>query len=65
HQLRAGGAALPRSLEGADHDRIRRLLVPAFSPKLIRELTPRFEDLADELVDGFAQHRPDHHLDHL
>lgn len=45
------------NLEGADHDRIRRLLAPAFSPKLIKELTPRFEDLANELVDAFAQRR--------
>lgn len=42
------------NLEGEDHDRIRRLLTPAFSPKLIKELTPRFQALADELVDAFA-----------
>lgn len=42
------------NLEGTDHDRIRRLLRPAFTPKLIERLTPRFRALADELVDGFA-----------
>jgi cytochrome P450 len=43
------------NLEGADHDRIRRLLRPAFSPKLIERLTPRFRALAEELVDAFAE----------
>lgn len=42
------------NLEGPDHDRIRRLLKPAFNPKLVERLTPRFRELADELVDGFA-----------
>jgi cytochrome P450 len=42
-------------LEGEDHHRIRRLLNPAFSPKLIKELVPRFQELANELVDGFAE----------
>jgi cytochrome P450 len=42
------------NLEGSDHDRIRRLLKPAFTPKLVERLTPRFRALADELVDGFA-----------
>ncbi|BCT77792.1 cytochrome P450 [Sinomonas cyclohexanicum] len=40
-------------LEGEDHHRIRRLLNPAFSPKLIKELVPRFQELANELVDAF------------
>src|SRR5688500_3201675 len=42
------------NLEGEDHHRIRRLLNPAFSPKLIERLAPRFQALADELVDVFA-----------
>jgi cytochrome P450 len=41
------------SHEGADHERLRRLLKPAFSPRLIRGLVPRFQALADELVAGF------------
>lgn len=43
------------NLEGADHTRIRRLLTPAFSPKLIQRLTPSFQELAHELVDEFAE----------
>ncbi len=42
------------SLEGEDHARIRRLLMPAFRHKVIAGLRPRFQSLADELIDGFA-----------
>jgi cytochrome P450 len=42
------------SLEGEDHARIRKLLVPAFRNKTIAAMRPRFQALADELVDGFA-----------
>ena len=42
------------SLEGDDHSRIRRLLMPAFRNKTIATMRPRFEALANELVDGFA-----------
>ena len=34
---------------------MRRLMNPAFSPKLIGGLVPRFQALANELVDGFAK----------
>lgn len=44
------------NLEGEEHHRIRRLVNPAFSPKLIKALGPRFQQLADELVDAFADH---------
>jgi cytochrome P450 len=40
--------------EGDDHARLRRLLSPAFAPVVIRALLPRFEALADELIDAFA-----------
>lgn len=40
-------------LEGEDHHRIRRLLNPAFSPRLIKDLVPRFQALANELIDAF------------
>jgi cytochrome P450 len=40
--------------EGPDHHRLRRLMNPAFSPKLIGGLVPRFQSLAGELIDGFA-----------
>ncbi len=39
--------------EGADHGRLRRLHNPAFSPKLIEGLVPRFQALANELIDAF------------
>ncbi len=41
--------------EGDEHHRLRRLMNPAFSPKLIGGLVPRFQALAEELIDGFAQ----------
>lgn len=42
------------SLEGDDHARIRRLMVPAFRNKTIAAMQPRFQALANELIDGFA-----------
>ena len=40
-------------LEGEDHHRIRRLLNPAFSPRMVKGLVPRFQALANELIDAF------------
>ena len=40
--------------EGEDHARLRRLLNPAFSPKLLAALSDRFVALANELIDVFA-----------
>ena len=42
------------NLEGEDHHRIRRLLNPAFSPKVINAMVPQFQALAEELVDAFV-----------
>jgi len=42
------------SLEGEDHSRIRRLLMPAFRNKTIAAMQPRFQVLANELIDAFA-----------
>jgi cytochrome P450 len=42
------------NLEGTDHTRLRRLLTPAFEPRLIRGLAPSFGGLAEELIDAFA-----------
>ena len=42
------------SLEGEDHLRLRRLLGPAFRSRAIEAMRPRFQALADELVDAFA-----------
>ncbi|MFD0854412.1 cytochrome P450, partial [Actinomadura adrarensis] len=40
--------------EGEEHHRLRRLMNPAFSHKLIAGLVPRFQALAGELIDAFA-----------
>lgn len=40
--------------EGDDHARLRRLMNPAFSNKLVTALVPRFQALANELIDGFS-----------
>ncbi len=39
--------------EGDDHARLRRLATPAFAPGLVREMTPSFQALGNELIDGF------------
>lgn len=40
-------------VEGETHARLRRMANPAFSPKLIAELQPRFQALANRLIDAF------------
>ncbi|HQR28488.1 MAG TPA: cytochrome P450 [Nocardioides sp.] len=42
------------SLEGDDHARLKRLLMPAFRNRTIAAMRPRFQALAQELIDGFA-----------
>ncbi|MDN3495031.1 cytochrome P450 [Planococcus sp. APC 4015] len=42
------------SLEGQDHLRLRKLLGPAFRSRAIEAMRPRFQVLADDLMDGFA-----------
>jgi len=42
------------SLEGDDHLRLRRLLGPAFRNKTIEAMRPRFQELANDLIDVFA-----------
>lgn len=42
------------SLEGDDHARLRRLLLPAFKRQSILRLQPRFQEIAADLVAGFA-----------
>ena len=39
---------------GDDHARLRRLANPAFSPKLIIALQPKFAELANDIIDKFA-----------
>jgi cytochrome P450 len=43
------------NMEGEDHQRLRRLLNPAFSRRLVEALVPRFTELAGELVGSFAE----------
>jgi cytochrome P450 len=43
------------NLEGEAHQRLRRLLNPAFSRRIVEALRPRFGDLAGELVEEFAE----------
>ncbi len=40
--------------EGDDHARLRRLMNPAFSSRLIAAMVPSFQALANELIDEFA-----------
>lgn len=42
-------------LEGEEHHRIRRLLNPAFSPRVAQQLKPQFEQIADELIKNVKQ----------
>jgi cytochrome P450 len=43
------------NLEGEAHHRIRRLLNPAFSRRMVEALRPRLRDLAGQLADSFAE----------
>jgi cytochrome P450 len=42
------------SLEGDDHARVRRLMVPAFRKKAVTDLVPAFQEIAAELIASFA-----------
>jgi len=42
-------------MEGEEHHRLRRLLNPAFSRRIVEPLRPRFAALAAELAGGFAE----------
>lgn len=42
------------SLEGDDHLRLRRLLGPAFRNKTIEAMRPRFQTIANDLIDRFG-----------
>src|SRR5437867_3580483 len=52
-----GGAPLPASilrLEPPDHTRLRALVTRAFTPRVVADLRPRIEQIADELLDVAA-----------
>jgi cytochrome P450 len=37
--------------DGDDHRRLRRLVTKAFTPRMVAELRPRIQEIADELID--------------
>jgi cytochrome P450 len=60
-ELEAWSSGMPESLafidqhmlnrEGEDHRRLRRLVTKAFTPRMVEQLRPRIQEIADELVD--------------
>lgn len=42
--------------DGADHRRLRRLVTKAFTPKMVEQLRPRIQEIADELIDAVEAH---------
>ena len=38
--------------DGEDHRRLRRLVTKAFTPKMVEQLRPRIQEIADELLDA-------------
>jgi cytochrome P450 len=44
-------------LESGDHDRLRRLVIPSFTPRSIERLRPLTQKIADDLVDAVVADR--------
>jgi cytochrome P450 len=42
--------------DGDDHRRLRRLVTKAFTPKMVEQLRPRIQTIADELLDAVEAH---------
>jgi cytochrome P450 len=42
--------------DGEDHRRLRRLVTKAFTPRMVADLRPRIEEIANELIDRVADH---------
>ena len=40
--------------DGDDHRRLRRLVTKAFTPRMVEQLRPRIQEIADELIDRVA-----------
>lgn len=38
--------------DGADHRRLRRLVTKAFTPRMVEQLRPRIQEIADDLIDA-------------
>ena len=43
------------SRDGADHRRLRRLVTKAFTPRMVEQLRPRIQGIANDLVDRVAE----------
>ena len=43
--------------DGADHRRLRRLVTKAFTPRMVEQLRPRIQAIADELLDAVQERR--------
>ena len=43
--------------DGADHRRLRRLVTKAFTPRMVEQLRPRIQAIADELLDAVEERR--------
>ena len=43
------------SKDGDDHRRLRRLVTKAFTPRMVEQLRPRIQDIANELIDRVAE----------
>jgi cytochrome P450 PksS len=55
HQLPAPLQAIDNHMlnrDGEDHRRLRRLVTKAFTPKVVEQLRPRIQAIADELLDA-------------
>src|SRR3954464_4588640 len=60
-QLEAWSSGLPESFafieqhmlnrDGEDHRRLRRLVTKAFTPRMVEQLRPRIQEIADDLID--------------
>jgi cytochrome P450 len=50
-----GAARMMISMDGPDHKRYRRLAVPDFIPKAVREMLPRVQALATQIIDGVIE----------
>lgn len=43
------------AMDGADHRRVRQLVTKAFTPKMVEQLRPRIQAIADELLDAVEE----------
>ena len=41
--------------DGDDHRRLRRLVTKAFTPRMVEQLRPRIQEIADDLIDRVAE----------